>query len=380
MATLKDVARLAGVSITTVSHALNGTRRVLPETSARVMAAVKELGYSPNSVARGLRTGNSRTIGVIGPSARDPFFGEVVVGIEQVCFERGYEVYLGFVEYPLGAVCSEPVAELSAEQDFLRTVMTGTFDAHTPGGEMEETDRKEEELGEKLLAREVDGLIVNPGQPDESVARLLRGVPAAIALFHRSVPGIEADVFVGDDYAGTRQALDGLIALGHRRIGMVYGYSWPGHAVRERFRGYRDSLHAAGLDVDVSLLLNGGYSLDLAAAATRALLVSPDPPTAILYWSDLMAIAGMDAAREAGRSVPETLSVVGFDDLPISRRVFPRLSSVSQAKAEMGSVMAARLIDRIEGKFEGPAEKIVLPARFVARESVSRAMTQRLQV
>jgi ABC-type sugar transport system substrate-binding protein len=175
--TVQDVARLAGVSITTVSHALTGTRFVQPETAARVFSAVSFLGYSPNRMARGLRTGTSRTIGVIGPSAQDPFFAEVVVGIEETCYARGYEVYLGFVEYPSGEVCGEdcgePVAEFTEEQDFLKTVMGGRFDAPAPC-EPEDMAGGEKELWliAKLLAREVDGLIMNLGQPDPAVAKI----------------------------------------------------------------------------------------------------------------------------------------------------------------------------------------------------------------
>jgi LacI family transcriptional regulator len=374
MATLKDVAIRAGVSTTTVSHALNGTRFVQPETAAKVFSAVRELGYSPNAVARGLRTGNSRTIAVVGPSAQDPFFAEVVDGIEQCCFARGYEVYLGFVSYPLGTTCSEPVADLAVEQDFLRTVMAGRFDAPTlDDDEPMAGEDKEEELIGKLAAREIDGLIVNPGLRDSIVSKLLSGISAKITLFHRRVDGVDADLFVSDDYAGTLRAMEVLLSLGHRRIGMIYGYSWTGHAVRERFRAYRDALLAAGIPMDVTMLLNGGYSLEIASDATRALLARKDPPTAILYWSDLTAIAGMDAARGAGISVPKDLSVVGFDDLPISGRVFPRLSSIRQEKAGIGAAMAARLIDRIEGKFNGPPEKIVLPTSYIERESVARA-------
>jgi len=372
VATLKEVAQLAGVSITTASHALNGTRFVQPETAARVFSAVKALGYRPNNIARGLRTGASRTVGVIGPSAQDPFFAEVVVGIEHTCFERGYEVYLGFVEYPVGVTCGEPVAELSVEQGFLHWVMEGRFDASSPGDDDDFPGAmKEEELVRKLLAREIDGLIVNPGLPDARAAALLTGIRAKLALFHRSVQGLEADLFVSDDYAGTLEALDALLRLGHRRIGMVYGYSWTGHTVRERFRAYHDAHQRAGLAVDTTLLLNGGYSMDVAADATRALLALPDPPTAILYWSDLMAISGMDAARAAGRAVPQELSVIGFDDLPVAARVCPRLSSVRQEKQAIGSAMAARLIDRIEGLVQGAPERIVLPTSYVARDSAA---------
>jgi len=374
VATLKEVARLAGVSITTASHALNGTRFVQPETAERVFSAVKALGYRANNIARGLRTGASRTIGVIGPSAQDPFFAEVVVGIEQTCFDRGYDVYLGFVEYPVGVTCGEPVAELSVEQDFLHRLMEGRFDIASPGDEEDFPGAlKEEELVRKLLAREIDGLIVNPGLPDAQAAALLSGIRAKLVLFHRSVRGLESDLFVSDDYAGTLEALDALRRLGHRRIGMVYGYSWTGHGVRERFRAYHDVHQHTGLTVDTTLLLNGGYSMDVAADATRALLALADPPTAILYWSDLMAIAGMDAARAAGRSVPDDLSVVGFDDLAVAARVFPRLSSVRQEKQAIGSAMAARLVDRIEGRVQAGPERIVLPTGYVARDSAAPA-------
>ena len=376
MATLRDVARLAGVSITTVSHALNGTRFVQPETAARVFAAVNALGFRTNRIAQGLRTGSSRTIGVIGPSAQDPFFAEVVVGVEETCFARGYEVYLGFVEYPVGVTCGEPISELSVEQEFLRAVMDGRFDAPSPEHEEEfPCAEKEEELVKKLLARGIDGLIVNPGLPDTQVAKLLGGLPAKLALFQRRVDGVEADLFGSDDYAGTLAAVEALLGLGHRRIGMVYGYSWPGHDVRDRFRAYRDALQRTGVPLDIGVLLNGGYEMEVAAEATRALLALPDPPTAILYWSDLMAIAGMDAARAAGRSVPSDLSVVGFDDLPIAARVFPRLSSVRQEKLGIGAAMAARLIDRIEGRQKGAPEHIVLPTSFIARDSVARVLT-----
>jgi LacI family transcriptional regulator len=372
MVTLHDVARRAGVSITTVSHTLNGTRFVQPETARRVLDAVRELGYSPNAVARGLRTGASRTIGVIGPSAGDPFFAEVVRGIEETCFDRGYDVYLGFVEYPHGAGGGEPVADIRREEEFLRAVFSGRYD--TPSPEMEEIMEgmdKEEALIEKLLSREVDGLILNPGQRDSVVAKSLLGVRPRLALFHRTIPGVSADVFVSDDYAGFSQALEDLVGMGHRRIGMVYGYSWESHAVRERFRAFHDAMARAGIELDIALLQNGGYSLEGSAGATRRLLALAHPPTAILYWSDLMAIAGMDAARGVGVRVPDGLSVVGFDDLPISSLVFPRLSSVRQEKFEMGAAMTRRVIDRIEGKLQGACLRTVLPTTYIRRESVS---------
>jgi LacI family transcriptional regulator len=372
VATLKDVARLAGVSVTTASHALNGTRHVQPETAEKVFSAVKELGYSLNSVARGLRTRSSRTIGVIGPSARDPFFAEAVSGIEDVCFARGYEVYSGYAEYPRN---TGPVLISPTERDFLRTVMSGRFDAPPPGDRGPAAQwEKEEVLIAHMLAREVDGLILNLWRPDQVLVNALRGVPAKFTLFHRHIHGLDCDVFGSDDYGGTAQVLQQLLALGHRRIGMIYGTSNSGHGARNRFRAYRDVLQSAGIPIDLGLLLNGGYlPLQVAADATTRLLALPDPPTAILYWADQMAVAGLDAARRAGRSVPADLSIVGFDDHQVYAYTWPRLSTVHQDKLEAGAAMAARLIDRIEGKYDGPPEHVISPMNYVARDSVGPA-------
>jgi LacI family transcriptional regulator len=332
------------------------------------------LGYAPNSVARGLRTGASRTIGVIGPSAGDPFFAEVVVGIEETCYARGYEVYLGFVEYPREAFLAGALEGGRDEEAFLRAMLSGRFDAPSPflAGKPDAL-AKEQALISRLLSREVEGLIVNPVQPDARVAEALAGVRPRLVLFHRTIPGIDADVFLPDDYAGLADALVQLMQRGHRRIGMVYGYSWQGHAVRNRFRAYRDALVAAGIEPDAALLRNGAYSLEGGAYATRKLLALPEPPTAVIYWSDLMAIAGMDAAREVGVAVPADLSVVGFDDLAVSACVRPRLSSILQEKYETGVAMARRLIDRVEGRLTDPCGQVVSPTAFVMRESVGKA-------
>ncbi len=372
--TLKDVALRAGVSITTVSHALNGTRFVQPETARRVREAAAALGYSPNVVARGLRTGSSRTIGVIGPSALDAFFAAVLVGIEAACYGAGYELYIGYVEYLRGNPPDE--AGRNAERDFIRAVLSGRHRAHCPPcgeGHMD----KEGRLIAKLAAREIDGLILHPGQSDAEAGELLAGIGARLALLHRSIAGVDADVFAADDYAGFRAAMEDLIARGHRRIGVVYGYSWEGHAARERFRAYAEALAAAGIEIDPELHENGGYDMDGAAAATRTLLSLPEPPTAIAYWSDTMAIAGMDAAREIGLSLPEELSIVGFDDLPIASRIHPRLSSIGQGTFDMGFGMARRLIDRIEGRRSGLGELVVSPTEYRPRSSVAEARPSR---
>jgi LacI family transcriptional regulator len=338
-----------------------------------VREAARELGYSPNSVARGLRTGSSRTIGVVGPSALDEFFASVLVGVEDACYRAGYELYIGYVEYPCGELHDGGSESGRADEAaWIGRVLAGDWRAPCPpcpAGIFQ----KEAGLVAKFAAREVDGLILHPGQEDQAAAASLAGIGAELALMHRGVAGVDADVFAADDYSGFRAAMDDLVARGHRRIAMVRGFSWPGHQARERYRAYVEALAAAGIAPDARLVANGGYDMDEAARATRRLLELPDRPTAIAYWSDSMAIAGMDAAREAGLSVPEELSIAGFDDLRVASRTRPRLSSINQSSYELGFGMASRLIDRIEGRLSGPGELLLFPTRYVPRESVGAA-------
>jgi LacI family transcriptional regulator len=313
----------------------------------------------------------------MGPSALDEFFAAVLVGVEEACYRSGYELYIGYVEYPHGDLPDLSAEGLAAERGFLERVLAGDWRADCPPCPCGFSE-KEDRLIAKLAAREVDGLILHPGQDDAAAEATLSGVGAKLALMHRSIPGVDADVFAADDYSGFRSAMDDLVAKGHRRIGMVYGYSWPGHQVRERYRAYAEALAAAGLEAEPRLLENGGYDMETAAAATKALLSLPDRPTAIAYWSDAMAIAGMDAAREAGLSVPEDLSVFGFDDLRVASVTRPRLSSVNQGPYEMGFGMASRLIDRIELRLSGPGELVLTPTEYRPRESVAEAPRPRL--
>ncbi|HET6486228.1 MAG TPA: LacI family DNA-binding transcriptional regulator [Spirochaetia bacterium] len=374
MVTIRDVAERAGVSTTTVSHALNGTRFVNPEKAARIFSAARELGYTPNPAARVLRTGATRIIGALGPSSLDPFFAEAIDGIEDVCSSRGYDLLLGYAQYAVGTIWGKTDVERSAEVEFLRAVMDGKSDAlHPSGAQLASAPSREMSKVSRFLARGAKGLILNLYQPDDVVLKVLQGASAKIALFHRRIEGLEADRFGSDDYGGTMQAMEALLALGHRRIGMIYAYSQPGHGVRARFLAYRDALQKRGIEVDLTLLLNGGHSPAVAATATETLLALADPPTAILYWGDGMALPGMDAARRAGRSIPQDLSIVGFDDLPFASLISPRLSTIRQEVVGLGAVAAARLIDRIEGKIQGPAETVSLPMRFVARESTGPA-------
>lgn len=156
---------------------------------------------------------------------------------------------------------------------------------------------------------------------------------------------------------------------------MLYGFSWEGHGARDRFRAWMDVHREAGWPLDPALLRQTNYELPLAAHRTKELLALPEPPTAILCWSDLVALSVLDACREAGRSVPGDLSVVGFDDLDFAAFVSPRLSTIRQAKIETGCRIADRLLDRIEGLADPAPVRLVIPTSFVERESTGPVPT-----
>ena len=341
-----------------------------------MFAAARELAYAPNRTAQGLRTGNSRTIAVLGPSATDPFFAEVVRGVEEVGYERGYEVFLGFVEYPRYALDYDDPEYQAAEERFLEKILAGDYLAAAPHKyDKAVHSHKERDIIAKFLSRDVAGIILNPGQPDDTVRETLQGIPVPAMLFHRRMDDPPTDSCSSDDYRGMMAALRALHGAGHRRIAMVFGFSWPSHSARNRFRAWVDAHRELGLDLDPTLLKEGMYDMARSGQVTRELLERPSPPSAIVYWSDLMALAGMQAARELGRRIPDDVSIVGFDDLDFAAYAWPGLATIRQQRLASGRAMASRLIDRIEG-LASSAEadsQIVLAAEYVSRGSAGPA-------
>jgi LacI family transcriptional regulator len=336
-----------------------------------VFAAARELNYAPNRIAQGLRTGNSRTIAVLGPSATDPFFAEVVRGIEEVGYERGYEVFLGFVEYQRYALDVNDAGFRAAERRFVDAILAGDWNtAPILGYKHAPENRKEGDIIAKFLARDVGGLILNLGQPDECLREVLAPLDIPLMLFHRQFDDLAASSCTSDDYSGMRAVLDSLFQLGHRRIAMVFGFSWPSHSARDRYRAWVDAHHNQGIALDPSLIREGLYDMKQAGRVTRELLACGDPPSAIVYWSDLMALAGMQAALAAGKRVPGDVSIVGFDDLEFAAYTWPGLASVRQQRLASGRAMASGLIDRIEGLIPSGKGRIMMPVQYMARGSV----------
>jgi LacI family transcriptional regulator len=376
IANLRDVATLAGVSTSTVSHVVNGTRFVNPDTKERVEKAIKQLGFVPNRVAQGLRTGSTRTIGIIGLTALDRLFAEVIRGVEERCYERGYEVFLGYVEYPKVDLVATMTEEsyVRSEREFVERIISGES-LSTPNKSHRKPDTvvKEVDIIAKFASREVDGLILNSGQCDEALATALAPLSESVVLYQRKVEGLETDACLADDYGGTLTAARRLVALGHERIAMLYGYSWPSHSARGRFRAWVDAHREAGLPMDPELLRQGHYDRQVVQRQVRELLTLKKRPTAILCWSDTMALIVMDTAREMGLSIPRDLSVVGFDDLEFASLSNPRLSTISQGKIETGYMIADRVLDKASGKVPKDKPTILkIPTEYIERESVAK--------
>jgi len=328
IATIKDVAELAGVSSTTVSHVINRTRAVNVQTAARVWEAIEKLRFSPSTLARSLRMKSTLTIGVVSDYAGNPFFSEVVAGIEEVCFEKNFSVFLSY-----------------SERD----------------------DAKEAQAVQNLVRRGVEGLIWHAVQPDAAVGDFLDQALLPVILFQRSLPSWNRDALVTDDAEGGRAVMTHLLGLGHRRIALITGETFPSHAARLREHGYRLAL-SEGPGVDETLIRDGNYSFEGAYAATQDLLSLTQPPTAFFCISDRMALGTLSALQDAGLRVPQDVSLVGYDNLELLNYVRPRLTTVDHGGRESGRRLAQRLLARIKAP-ETITEQLVSTPRLLVRET-----------
>jgi len=329
-ATMKDVARRAGVSTATVSHVLNGTRPVGTALRERVRQAVAELGYRPNFIARSLRRKGSGAVGVILIDDTNPFFSESTRGVKDAALENGYSVL----------VCNS-----------------------------EGNPDRENEFLELLAEKQVEGVIlfnVRDSRLREAAGRRLT-VP--VVLVDRDGASRRMDSVVVDHYAGGMDAMEHLLALGHGRIACVTGPSNSTPALL-RLRAYANALRRAGIPYDKSLVFRGDFRSESGYAAVSALFSSEKRPTALFAFNDLMAFGAITALAERGLRVPEDVSVVGYDDILLSSFFNPPLTTVAQPKKEMGRAAFRLLLDRINDE-SLPARSLRMNARLVVRKSTA---------
>lgn len=325
--TLADVARAVGVSAKTVSRVLNEDGPSSPETRKRVLAAVAELGFQPNLMARSIRVGGpDTTVGLVVPDLGNPFFGSVAGGIEDAVHSRGLTLLMGSSD-------DDPERELA---------LTRTF-----------------------LARRVSVLMVVPSVgADHSHLKAQRAAGLPVIFLDRPGNGLTTDTVVSSNRSGTQEGVAHLIARGHRRIGFVGDLPTKLYTRRERLAGYREALAGAGLPYDRALVANA-HDPAGAGEETARLLAMPDPPTALLSGNNVMTIGVMAELARGGR---KDVAVVAFDDVPMAAILEPALTVVAQNPVEMGESAGGTAIERLEGD-RSRARTITVPTRLVPRGS-----------
>jgi LacI family transcriptional regulator len=328
--TLADVARRAGVSEATVSYVLNGRPGVSEGRRLEVLRAARELGFRPNRVAQALRGGASRVFGVLLGELSNPAYWDFSASVIETAAEHDYQVLLAYA----GDV---------AKQDQVRT----------------------------LLAHQVDGLIVTTAvEEDRPLLHelSLREVPFVLA--QRDFPGFPAD-FVGiDQEAGAREVVEHLLALGHRRVGILSGPR-RSDTIRARIAAYREALAAAGIEPDATPFAEGEATQPSGYAMARAMLRRRSRrPTALACANDLIALGAIDAAWDAGLAVPAGVAITGFDDVSLAAARPIQLTSVHVPRLEVGRVAIHLLLERLADP-ELPPRRIVLPHRVMVRASTT---------
>jgi LacI family transcriptional regulator len=330
--TIQDVAKAAGVSVSTVSRVLNDKVDVAKATYEKVQRTIEEMGYTSNLAARSLRSRRTNTVGVIALYLRDPFAIQVLLGINRAIQEIGYDLIL----YASGERGESPPA--AWEQRHV-SLINGSV---------------------------ADGVII---------------VTPAAATFPTMFPLVAIDPHSGDtDYpvviatnlAGALEMMEYLIGLGHRRVGFIAGREHSKSA-QQRLRGYTESLQKANIPLDPELIRQGDYQRKTGYRCARDLLNLPKPPTAIFAANDESAIGTIEAAREAGLRIPDDLSVVGFDNMPGTTDITPALTTIEQPMDEMGYKATEMLIDLIKGKsLDNRIHEV--PTKLIVRDSC-RAIT-----
>jgi DNA-binding LacI/PurR family transcriptional regulator len=331
-----DVARQAGVSVATVSRLVNASGYVSARTRERVAAVMEALHYEPNGLARSLITKQSELLALLLTDIGNPFSAQIARGVQDVARQVGY----------IPIICN-----------------------------IDDDPQIEVETVRSLRRKRVDGVILTSltqthGASSVEHLRILHAAcehGMAMVCIGRQPIHARADVVTTDTGTGARDAVSHLAALGHRRIGFIGGQISRRVALG-RLTGYREGLAAAGLAADVRLVREG--LLDEASGQTecRALLSLPDPPTAIFCVNDRTAFGALAALDEMGCRVPEDVSVVGFDDVPLAELVRPALTTIRQPAQDMGRLAATYLLERIAHP-DTPHQRSVLPCQLVVRRS-----------
>jgi LacI family transcriptional regulator len=332
MSTINDVAIRAGVAPITVSRVINNSGYVSEETRRRVEKAVADLGYVPSGPARSLRLKRTNSIALVLTDITNPFFTTVARGVEDVASEAGYTV----------TYCNT-----------------------------DEDESKEQKNISLLLQQQVDGILLVPALSKTNTVDFIQGYDVPVVILDRRIPGADADIVRCDSEDGAYKLVSYLLELGHHHIAILTGPEGTSTA-DDRLAGYKKAMSKAGLKANEALVFRGSFTQGSGfEMAEQAMSVTPRP-TAIFAANNFIAIGVMKALQGLELSVPEDISLVGFDDLPESLVIFPFLTVAAQPAYDMAKEATCLLLARIAGEAPEESKEIVLPTELIIRQSTGQ--------
>lgn len=328
MATMKDIARLAQVSTSTVSHVINNSRFVSEEIREKVQKVVKELNYTPSALARSLKVNETKTIGMLVTATSNPFFAEVMAGVEQYCQQNHYNLIIA-----------------------------------TTNGDAE---RLQHHL-QTLIQRKVDGLLLMCGDArlntDESL-----NIPLPMVVVDWWFTELNADKIFENSTSGGYLATKTLIDAGHSDIAIITG-NLKKSLAKNRLEGYKKALYEANIPLNPNWIIESHFDFAGGLAGMNSLLTQSKKPTAVFACSDTIAFGAYQAIWQHGLSVPKDISIIGYDDIELAKYLSPPLSTISQPKAELGKLAVETLLKRIRTKSTA-FQTIMLEPELVLRSSI----------
>lgn len=326
-----DVANLARVSSATVSRVINNEPNVSDKTAKKVIEIIHKYGYVQNAVARNLRMASTKIIGYLVPDISNPFFPQVLGGIEAACWKKGYDVIL-----------ENTHEEINKEKEAINT----------------------------LLQYRVDGVIADFVDTNSDDIKKFEKMGIPLVMIDRKVTvGEKTDSIIVDNVGGMVQIVEYLIGLGHKKIAMIHGskINTPGI---ERMEGFYLAMQSAGIEINEDYVLNGMFSEEGGYACTCKLMHMKEPPTAIITANNVMTMGTFKALVDNFIQIPKDVSLVGFDDFPMAAYLSPPLTVINRPTWEMGQIAAEILLERIENKnADHPMKEMVLPTNLLIRES-----------
>ena len=328
MPTVHDVAKRAGVAPITVSRVINNSGYISEATRKRVETVIKEIGYVPNTLARGLRSKRTNTLALVVTDITNPYFTLMARGVEDVAGESNYTVIY----------CNT-----------------------------DESETKEEKYANILAQKRVDGVLLVPAGGNDKTIKFFESNGITVVVLDRRVSGVETDFVCSDSEDGANLLVKLLIKLGHKRIAIITGPKSVSTAA-DRVTGYQRALREAGLS-DNELVYFGEFNYQSGYKLTRQAMTKSPKPTAIFGANNFIMLGIIKALRELQLNVPEDVSVVGFDDFPESMLVRPFFTTATQPAYEMGRLAAELLLKRISGELSEEFQKIILPTEIIERES-----------